>query len=384
MPMLDVTLDQPKLLDALKTAATVCDRKSNNQPILASVLLRGDKAGLSFAATDMQVSSTETIAPAVDMTLAQLGTACAPVRTLLQIVSGLPSKPVRLRALENYWIEVTSGRINMKLMGQSAADFPELPEPKKTALVAVAATSVAEMIEKTKASISTDEARVNLNGVLFESTGRRMTMVSTDGHRLTKFSADFAGPKFERGVIIPRRAVLALVSMLTRAKSGQVELGVDGTGSLSPQHLFARSAGLTLALKLNNVVFPPYEQVIPKGALRVVTLDRVEFTRSLSRAVVMAPEKTATVTLTFASAAKTLHLKADNPDLGVVTDELDMEWSGEGGELLTGYNATYILEALASITSDKVSLSLQGVLDPMTIRPIDGPDFIAVVMPMRV
>lgn len=94
----------------------------------------------------------------------------------------------------------------------------------------------------------------------------------------------------------------------------------------------------------------------------------------------MAPEKTATVRIDFAKGG--LKLTADNPDLGTCVEEIDVDYKGE--PMAAGYNATYLLEALEVMTTSKVRLGLDGELDPCVLRPIDGPDFLSVVMPMRI
>ena len=109
-----------------------------------------------------------------------------------------------------------------------------------------------------------------------------------------------------------------------------------------------------------------------------------ELTAVLERALVMAPEKTATVRITYKGKAKELEIVADNPDAGMVSDTVDIEkWTGEG-DIISGYNAVYLLDALRSILTKQVVLQLQGELDPLVVRPVDGPDFLAVVMPMRI
>lgn len=382
---LDVTLPQPALVAALKTASGIADARAKGQPILAHVLLRADqKTGLEILGTDMMVSSTEVLPLMADgLSVAGAGGLCVQARFLLSVASTLPPKPVRLRGLENHWLEMSVGRSTMKLMGVSVSDFPTLPSLEKgTTLVKMTAAGVNDAIEKTMASISTDEARVNLNGLLWECDGTRTTLVSTDGHRLTKLTADLAGPKLEKGAIVPRKGIVHLRSMLARMKSGDIEIGVEPGSS---GHMFARAGNLTLALKLAGVVFPPYQQVIPSDVRRSAVVDRAELTAILERALVMAPEKTATVRITYNSKAKELEILADNPDAGTVSDTIDIEkWTGDVDGLIAGYNAQYLLDALRAILTKQVVLQLQGELDPLVIRPVDGPDFLAVVMPMRI
>jgi DNA polymerase III subunit beta len=367
---MDFQIDQPRFLSALGLAQTVADKRSNNMPILANVLLRATKDNkLVCSATDMMISVTETIPVEVKTP----GALTLSVRSLYNVVRTLPAKPLRIKGLENHWAQLNVGRSESKLMGQAPTDFPELPDPKGVRFTRVPGHTVADLIQKTQFSVSTDEARVNLNGVLFECNGETGTMVSTDGHRLTKLSLPLAGPRLERGIIIPRKGMLEIKRVLDRLE-GEVGLAVDG------QHLYLQADELTLSVKLNNVVFPPYEQVIPREYKRRVTALRDELIAALRRAEVMAPEKTATVRVELDKG--TLQLTSDNPDQGVARDEIEIEYQGD--PLVAGFNARYLIEVLEVMDTKQVYLDFQGELDPCVLRPVDGPEYLGVVMPMRI
>jgi DNA polymerase-3 subunit beta len=112
----------------------------------------------------------------------------------------------------------------------------------------------------------------------------------------------------------------------------------------------------------------------------VAEVPRDELLASLRRAEVMAPEKTATVRLALSQSK--LELTADNPDLGVAHQELTVSYDGE--PLVAGFNARYLIEVLDVIDTDDVRLEFQGELDPCVVKPQNGPEFIGVVMPMRI
>ena len=374
---MDISIYQPSLLAALNVAQSVADRKgSATQPILANVLLRATKDNkLVCSATDMMISVTETISVEVKTP----GALTLGVRYLHNVVRTLPAKPLRIKGLENHWAQVIVGRSEFKMMGHSTVDFPDLPTlPKGHSVSNIDASALADLIDKTAFSVSADEARINLNGALFECDGSAATMVATDGHRLTKLSLDLAGgPNLTSPVIIPRKGILEIKRMLDRIK-GQVGIAVEG------QHIYVQTETLTLAVRLNNVVFPPYMQVIPKtdlgGRTRRVAADRVELLDILRRAEVMAPEKTSTVRLQLSG--PTLTITADNPDLGVAQQEIDVEHSGL--PLVAGFNASYMIEVLEACESTRVFLDFEGELDPCVIRPAEGQDYLGVVMPMRI
>jgi DNA polymerase-3 subunit beta len=364
---------QTEFSAALALANAVADRRVTGQPILGNVLITARKDNnVEIAATDMTISIAEVVVAEV----VKVGALTIGARYLHDVVKTLPKgKPLNVKAMDNLWARLSIGRSEFKLMGQAPADFPALPSPKKSIKVAmVPVDALAELVDKTVFSVSTDEARVNLNGVLFESNGELGTMVSTDGHRLTKLSLPLAGPKLERGIIIPRKGMLEIKRILDRLGGGQVGVTVDG------QHIFLQTDTMTLSVKLNNVVFPPYEQVIPKKYDRRVTADRAELVDMLTRAEVMAPEKTATVRVQLA--AGSMQVTADNPDLGVAHQEIEVEYQGD--PLVAGFNARYMLDILGGCESQRVTLDFQGELDPCVIRPVEGSDYLGVVMPMRI
>lgn len=376
--LMDVTVDHARLLAAISTASSIAERRADNGA-LKNVLIDADpKHGIVVTATDLRLTSRETLDVRVDTTVESRGKVSVPAHHLLSVVKTLPPGPVRVQGAENNWVHLSARRSSFKLMACSPSDFPDPPAVPNKGFVGVHAVTMHSMLESTLKTASTDESRVNLNGVLFESDGKVGTSVSTDGHRLTKVSLAMAGLKLARGVVIPRHGVVALLALLKQAKAADVMVHVDDAS----QWLTAQGGALTLSIKLNNVVFPPYQQVIPRAFKREAIVDRASLATVLSRAIVMAPEKTATARLDFIAKDNLLQVTADNPDLGQVTDAVEMEFSGEG--LTAGYNAVYLLDVLATIKTAKVVLRLGGELEPMVVQPVDGPDYLCVVMPMRI
>ena len=370
--MIDFEIDQTRLLAALTSANGIADKRISTQPILADVLILATKDGVFAHSTDMQRSLAESLTA----TVAKVGVVAVSASYLRNIVATLPNKPIRVRGMENHWVQLLVGRSEFKIMGHQPSDFPDLPSPKDARFTAAPSAILSELIDKVAFSVSTDEARTNLNGALFELDGKHATMVSTDGHRLTKLTVAMDAPAIPKGVIIPRRGLLDMRKMLDRGGK-DVEMAIDA------QHIFLRGGGISLAIKLNNVVFPPYQQVIPRDHKRLVTVDRHELIATLHRALVMAPEKTATVRVDLRPGpAATMALTADNPDLGVCNEEIEVTMTGEA--LTAGFNARYLLDVCEAMATKQVQLRFQGELDPCVVVPVDGPDYLGVVMPMRI
>jgi DNA polymerase III subunit beta len=80
-------------------------------PILSHVLVEASPNGLRLAATDLEMG-IRTFCPA--QVKAQ-GSVVPTARRFLEIVRSLPEGEVRVRALENHWVQVSAGRSVFKL-----------------------------------------------------------------------------------------------------------------------------------------------------------------------------------------------------------------------------------------------------------------------------
>ncbi|MCZ7686860.1 MAG: hypothetical protein M5U28_52195 [Sandaracinaceae bacterium] len=120
---------------------------------------------------------------------------------------------------------------------------------------------------------------------------------------------------------------------------------------------------------------------MPQQQKRRVVVARQLLTDSLRRISLVSSDKSGGVRL--AVEAGTLRIVSENPDVGEGSEELDVDYAGDPVSI--GFNARYILDVLGALSEDEVALELSGELDPGVIKPVgDGPDFVGVVMPMRI
>ncbi|HZS38979.1 MAG TPA: DNA polymerase III subunit beta [Polyangia bacterium] len=367
---MEFKIEKASLLQGLYLAQGISDRKST-MPILANVLLRTDgKDKLLVAATDLNV----TVTAELPCKVAAEGGLTVGAKHLHEIVKSLPTDELSLKRTENNYAEIRAGKIEYKVVGMADREFPKLPNHREVKFSKVDAATLRDMIAKTFFSISTDETRYHLNGVLFESDGKLARMVSTDGHRLSKIERALeGGPKLATGIIIPRKGLMELRRALENAE-GQIELGIHGG------HVFVRVKEVALSVKLIEAQFPPYDQVIPKENDKVAICPRLAMLESLKRIKIISSDKTSGVKLSLKKGA--LNVASDNPDLGEAHEELDVSY--DGAPITIGFNATYFIDLLTEMEGDEVKLELNGELDPGLVRPADGKGYLGVVMPMRI
>jgi DNA polymerase-3 subunit beta len=225
---------------------------------------------------------------------------------------------------------------------------------------------VAAGIQAVSYAASTDETRYVLNGVLLAG-GKA---VATDGHRMA-FAPGLRA--IEEPTIIPNRLCAALVHLGGEDGTLMVDGGKMGGGIVKD--------GVTYVVqgRLIEGKFPDYKQVIPKDIPITCEVDRAGLIAAIKRVVLVADGKSSMTRLDMGKDALTV--TCQSPDTGEAADTVDA--TTKGAEVVIGVSGRYLLDALAHVAGDKVSIGVVDALSPLTVGPIDG-TITALVMPMRI
>lgn len=369
---MEFTIARSEMLAGLYLTQGIVERRTTI-PILGNVLVRSTEGGIAIEATDQEVS----VSRRCTATVKKKGTLTTGARKLYEMIRELPDTEIRIRSVDNNWIEVVADRSRFRLVGLDPREFPAIPQPQpetQAQTLRIPGKTLVEMIEHTLFAVSADESRMNLNGIYLEAAeGGRVRFVATDGHRLAMICRSAEGRGFDQGIIIPRKAVLELRKVLESGEE-DIELTVDGGV------LHAQRGPVQMSMRLVEGEFPDYTQVVPSASTRVATLGVGNFLAALRRVSIVSSERTRGVKLQV-EAAK-IELSSINPDIGEAAEELEVEYEAE--QLVIGFNARYIMDALAVMPADgKVELGFTDDVSPGVIRQADDPDYCYIVMPMR-
>ena len=302
------------------------------------------------------------------------GTATLPARKTYDILRELPAGgQVTLTVEAQGWAYIKAGSAEFKVPCLPAEEYPALPPVEEAEFSSLDSEVLEEMIRQTIFATSHDETRYTLSGVLMVCDSKEMTMVATDGHRLAHTRRPVAFGR-ELRVIVPRKAL----EEVSRFAADSEEKAMD----VAPlqNHLVFRKGRATLVTRLIEGQFPDYEGVVPKTFQRRATVEHERLTRALRRVSLLSNEKTKPVRVEFA--LDTLTLRSNTPEMGEATEQIPAEYQGEA--MVMGFNARYLLDALAVTTDEHVALDLNDPLSPGIIRPLGDAQYFFVIMPMRV
>ncbi|TDP82925.1 DNA polymerase III beta subunit [Aquabacterium commune] len=369
---------QEQILAALQSVSGIVERR-HTLPILANVLIRKNGPELELITSDLEIQIR---------TQAQLGgdegnyAITVGAKKLGDILKSLPSdQTVSLTANQNK-LTLQGGKSRFTLQTLPAEDFPLVQEAADFGpAFSIPQKTLKLLISQVHFSMAVHDIRYYLNGILFVAEGNTLTLVATDGHRLALSQAtlDVEMPKQE--VILPRKTVLELQRLLKDDGKGK-----DGEEEQLIEMRFAGNqakfsfGGLEFVTKLVEGKFPDYNRVIPKNHKNHITLGRTTLLASLQRAAILTSEKFKGVRMNFAPG--TLGIASSNAEQEEAKEELDIDYGGDSFEI--GFNVGYLMDVLANMGQDMVTVSLQDSNSSALITNPEYEGFKYVVMPMRI
>lgn len=345
--------------------------RRNTMPILANVLIECRNGDIRVTATDLEVG----VRGKLNGEVLHEGMVTLNAKKLYEIVREAPEETLQLKRLENEWVEIKSGKSVFKVVGIDAQEFPQFPKFEGENLSATPASVIREMIERTIFSVSTDETRHSLNGVLMEeSGGGGVRMVATDGHRLALIERGIGSLGLEKGVIVPRKGLAELRRLLEEAEDGIVSVGFKENMGLVVKD------NVELFMRLIDGDFPDYTKVIPKDNPHIVKVEQDGLLRALRRVSILSSERYKGIKVELKEGR--ISISANNPDLGEAVEEIEIDYQGKA--LMIGFNARYLIDVLGILgAAGDVEVQLKDEVSPSVIRKAGDEGYLYVVMPMR-
>ncbi|MGV3511538.1 MAG: DNA polymerase III subunit beta [Novosphingobium sp.] len=372
------TIERATLLRCLSHVQSVVERR-NTIPILSNVLIEAaPDSTVRVMATDLDLQIVETMAA---VSVEGPGAITVSAHLLFDIARKLPDgSQVSLETSDNRMI-VKAGRSRFQLPTLPRDDFPMIVEGDLPTSFEIPARTLAELIDRTRFAISTEETRYYLNGIFLHVSDDGQPVLkaaATDGHRLARFT--IARPDGADGmpdVIVPRKCVGELRKLLEEVLDSAVLIDLSAS---KVRFTLGGENGVVLTSKLIDGTFPDYSRVIPTGNDKLLKLDPRSFFEGVDRVATIATEKTRAVKMALENDRVTLSVTS--PDNGTAAEELPASYAASGFEI--GFNANYLKDILSQIDGDTVELHLADAGAPTLIRRDEKSPALYVLMPMRV
>jgi DNA polymerase-3 subunit beta len=378
--MIVLKAPQEKVLGALQAVAGIVERR-HTLPILANVLIRRVGESVEFTTSDLeiQVRTQAELGGDADSYATTVG-----ARKLIDILRSLPADQLITLSTAQNKLTLQGGKSRFTLQTLPAEDFPLVQEAADMGpAFSVPQKTLKGLINQVHFAMAVHDIRYYLNGILFVAEGKTLTLVATDGHRLALAQATLDQEIPKQEVILPRKTVLELQRLLkdekddknaSEGEAARIEMRFAGNQA---KFSFGEMEFVT---KLVEGKFPDYHRVIPKNHKNHVTVGRASLLSSLQRAAILTSDKFKGVRINFEPGA--LRIAASNAEQEEAKEELEIDYGGDAIEI--GFNVTYLMDVLANVSTDMITVSLQDTNSSALITVPGQDGFKYVVMPMRI
>ena len=362
------------LLKSLNLVQGVIEKK-NTLPILSNVLLEVKNNKLIIVATDLDLIFYEEVD---DIKISKEGsttTGAAILYDILRKISSDSEISFDLKSENKLSLKTDSSDFNLLCL--PTENFPNFSENFENNKILLDKFKFLSLLNKTKVSISNDDTRHYLNGIFIHLTesGQKtyLTGVATDSHRLSSSSMEIESGKNFNSLILPKKTVFQLCSLLEENKN---KLFIQ----ISDTKIQFSIGNVKLISKVIDGKFPDYRKVVPSDNDKVLNVLSKDFIDSIERVM--------TVSLDRKEGVK-LIINKDNIKLSVNSTN-----SGEGNEIIKAnynsdtttisFNSKYLIDIASQVEDKNLKMTLKDSISPVLIEDSADKNSYYVIMPMKI
>ena len=368
-----IKIKKEKLIEPLKNLVGVAEKKQT-MPILGNILFRADGQGLLMVGSDLEVE----ISTRVDYQTSGELNSTLPGRKLLDILRSLPGEGDVTIDFSDDKATIKSGKSRFVLATLPGSDFP-YDKDDIDYRFKVSANSLDNLINQTAFSMAVQDARHFLNGMFFEVSSDKITVVATDGHRLSMSACNQINTLDDPvDCIIPRKCITEIKRILTGFKDNKEHLV---NFNIKSNHFYFSVDQYLVKSKLIEGNYPDYNKVFPESLPHKLDVDKSELKSALQRMSILSNEQFKGVKLSLSSTET--KLSTNNPSQEEGEDSISCTYNGENLDI--GFNLTYLIEVIDVLSSENIVLQLNNSDSGCLISSKDNDALNKyIIMPMRV
>ena len=338
------------------------------KPVLQCVKLVAADNVLTIMSTDLEAGCRFQVSA---VQIEEEGEALVPAARLTGIVRESADEQSLSLETEKEACLIRGAAARFKVLGYDPAEYPTVAEFVEPADFAIPAKALAGMIGQTLFATAKTHSHYAYAGVLWETAGKKLTLVATDGHRLAQAKGALKKAAGDVKAIVPTK----LMSLVQRV-AGEGDTDELLEVKILENQILVRTPRATLVSSLVQGNFPQYADVIPKDCTMKATIEAALFEHRIRQAALLTDEESRSISLRFD--AEQVTLSSRTPEKGEAEVTCPIQYEGDPLELR--FTPAFLIDALRVIEADNVSLEMNANNKPAVLKA--GNDFLYALMPL--
>lgn len=350
-------------------AASKASASNTSFPILETLLIdAGDEIKITGNNLEIAIECT------IPGNIAKQGQAAVDSKMICEIIRRMPDGVITFETGGNNVMTISCGEIVYDINTIPGEDFPQIPNIQYTRKINAKCADIITLVRKTSFAVAQNDLKPILTGVKFEFKKDEIKAISVDGFRMALKTVKTETENPEFSCVIPGKSLNELCKII-----GNIE---DIEIAVSDKNVLFSFEGCKFFSRILEGEFINYESFIPKESLYSAEVNLSEFLKSVDRASLLS-ESDGSKTPVRVIYDNDLIKVMCNTERGKMSDTLSA--SSQGTENFTvGYNCKYLMDSLKAAEGEDILIQITGDRKPTVIKPIDGDDFIFIVLPVMI
>ena len=371
------TFDRDAMIKEIAIAQEIITNKSPVS-ILSNILIIAENNSLTIKATDSTVKFTTSL----PVDIQEEGSTTIFCDKFMSILSNSPSGDMEfIKDDITVTIKPIAKKVKFQLKSQTSDKFPEISKYDNVPFFEISSKDFKEMIKETIFAVSDDRNRYFMTGVYFVKNGETLTMVATDGRRLSCVNKSAINVPDFQPAIIPTKILSTILKHAP--EEGNIEVAVID------KSIFVKFGSMEFSSVLIDGQFPNYQKVIPENLTMSIQVNKADLDAALKRTTIMVDKKVSRIIFKISSGV--LKLVSPDTELGNADEEIPCRYDGQ--DISMALNFTYVTEPLKVIDSENVVFDFNindndtgdeaNITKAVIMRAEPASDYIHVIMPMN-
>ena len=364
------------LLDALSKVSKAISTK-NLIPVLAGVKFELKKKKLVLTASDNDITIQTTIEATndEDFKIENEGSIIIQGKYILDIVRKLPEEFINIEVIDDLKILIYTDNSEFNLNGISESEYPNIGLEESKKKIDVTAGTLKNIVYQTAFASSNEESKPVLTGINFNIVGDILECNSTDSYRLARKVIHLDKSSEENyNIVIPSHNLLEFTKILGSDEE-IVELHV-----FSNKILF-KTGNLKFESRLINGTYPNTSNLLPEDSMMVISTNLNDLYNVIDRVSILTSDKEKNI-VTLETVDNTLILRSSSAEIGRVEEKMVIEKNNKEN-IKISFSAKYMMEALRSFNTEKISIHFVGDIKPILIKSEEDESLTQLVLPIR-
>ena len=352
--------------------------KNINLPILNNIMIKTEDGNIKMLATNLEIGIVTMVRGKIE----KEGAYTVDAKIISECINLLPNKKVGLE-LKDGVLAVDSDNYKVKIRGQSAEEFPLIPEVDKKNYYSAPIEEFKKAVTQVMFAVSLSESRLELSGVMFNFNGAGLTLAATDSYRLAEKNIKIkTNNREEKKIIVPAKTLQELIRILSGLQASALAAEDQGIKFYLSENQILFTCGSTeLVSRLIEGQYPDYQQIIPTTSKTKAISQRAELIRAVKLASLFSKTGINDINLDFPKGKNQVVVSSVSGQTGENVTSLEAKVSGEDNGIVVNYR--YLLDGLNNIDSELVRLEIVDGNTPCLLKSDKETDYLYIIMPIK-